>query len=140
MLGTAGLIAPAITDRYDLDTRVAAAEVDEQALLTHFPHTTRIEPMPAFPGIERDVSLILGEDVAWSRVQAVAGAVGADRLEAVEFVGVYRGEQVGAGKKSLTLRLGFRDPSRTLRHEEVDPQVDAFVEAAKRNLAAEVRL
>ena len=140
VLGTAGLIAPAVADRYDLGTRVAAAEVDERSLLAHFPPTTRIEPMPAFPGIERDVSLILGEDVAWSRVQAVANSVGADRLEAVNFVGVYRGEQVGAGKKSLTLRLGFRDPARTLRHEEVDPQVDAFVEAAKRDLAAEVRL
>jgi phenylalanyl-tRNA synthetase beta subunit len=46
---------------------------------------------------------------------------------------------VGAGKKSVTLRLRFRDDKRTLRHEEVDPQVATVVEKAKAELGAELR-
>ena len=49
------------------------------------------------------------------------------RLEAVDFVGTYRGKQAGAGKKSLTLRLRFRDAGKTLRHEEVDAEVGTIV-------------
>ncbi len=61
------------------------------------------------------------------------------RVERVSFVGVYRGRQTGPGRKSVTLRLRFRDPARTLRHEEVDPQVEAIVGLARESLGAQLR-
>ena len=88
---------------------------------------------------KRDLSLILDESVAWAQVQDLVEGDSPERLEACTFVGAYRGKQVGAGKKSLTLRLTFRDPDRTLRHEEVDPQVDGVMERVKRELGAEIR-
>jgi phenylalanyl-tRNA synthetase beta chain len=60
-------------------------------------------------------------------------------LERLTFVGTYRGPQTGPGRKSVTMRLRFRAPDRTLRHDEVDPQVGALVAAAKSSLAAELR-
>jgi hypothetical protein len=50
-----------------------------------------------------------------------------------------RGEQVSAGKKSVTMRLLFRDPSRTLRHEEVDPQMATIVGNLEKRVGAGVR-
>ncbi len=47
--------------------------------------------------------------------------------------------QVGEGKKSVTLRMAFRDPERTLRHDEVDPQVEAVVTLARERFGAELR-
>ena len=54
-------------------------------------------------------------------------------------MGAFRGKQIGAGKKSVTLRMVFRDPERTLRHEEVDPQVDAVVKALEGGTGASLR-
>ncbi len=48
-------------------------------------------------------------------------------------------KQLGSGKKSVTMRVRFRDESRTLRHEEVDPQMDRLAEKAKQDLGAEIR-
>ena len=60
-------------------------------------------------------------------------------LESLAFVGSYRGKPIPAGQKSVTLRMIFREPTRTLRHEEVDPQVAAVVERVKTKLGAELR-
>jgi phenylalanyl-tRNA synthetase beta chain len=60
-------------------------------------------------------------------------------MEGVRFVGVYRGEQTGKGRQSVTFRMRFRAHDRTLRHEEVDPQVERVVGAAGRELGAQLR-
>ncbi|MCH7527233.1 MAG: hypothetical protein IID39_07335 [Planctomycetes bacterium] len=72
-------------------------------------------------------------------VGLVLGYRGVDRLDDVSFVGVYRGTQVPAGRKSLTLRLSFRDPARTLQHDEVDPQVAVVVAALESSFDAKLR-
>src|SRR5262249_2465838 len=102
------------------------------------PRSTATE-LPAFPPIERDLSLVVEESVTWNAVRSSVEAARPALLEAVEFVGTYRGKQIGAGKKSVTLRMRFRDPARTLRHDEVDPQVAAVVAAAAKDLRAGVR-
>jgi phenylalanyl-tRNA synthetase beta subunit len=57
----------------------------------------------------------------------------------VEFVTTFRGKQIGAGKRSLTQRVRFRAANRTLRHEEVDPQMQRVMELLKSNFHAEIR-
>ncbi|MDX2114323.1 MAG: phenylalanine--tRNA ligase subunit beta [Planctomycetota bacterium] len=111
----------------ELEGPVVVAEVELRPLLDLYPPRGGVSMLPRFPAIERDLSVVVDESVTWSRVeQAVRGARPA-LLEGVEFVGSFRGKQVGEGKKSLTLRMTFRDPERTLRHEEVDPQVSSVV-------------
>ncbi|MEZ6244026.1 MAG: hypothetical protein R3B57_13400 [Phycisphaerales bacterium] len=138
-IGSLGLVSEAAQARAGLDLPVVAAELDLAPLLAAYPPRASAHALPAFPPIERDLSLIVPEDLAWARVESLVEGAGLERLEGCSFVGTYRGKQVGEGKKSVTLRLRFRDPSRTLRHEEVDPQVEAVVASAKRELGAEVR-
>ena len=142
-IGVLGLVSKATLDLFELEHPVACAELEVEPLLEAFPGGSAIEPLPAFPSIERDLSLVVAEDVAWSRFEGLLARVGADRemalLESTRFVGVYRGEQTGKGKKSVTLRMRFRAPDRTLRHEEVDPQVARVVSEAGRELGAVLR-
>ena len=121
------------------ESAVAVGEVKASVVLAMFPPAATIEALPAFPAIERDLSLVVDEPTAWAVIEAVVREAAPDRLDGVEFVGVYRGKQVGAGKKSVTLRLRFRDPARTLRHDEVDPQVAALVSAFESRLGAALR-
>jgi phenylalanyl-tRNA synthetase beta chain len=83
--------------------------------------------LPTFPAVERDLSPVLAESVTWDEIRSTVQSATLPRLEALDFVGTFRGKQIGEGKKSLTLRLRFRDASKTLRHEEVDTEVQTLV-------------
>jgi phenylalanyl-tRNA synthetase beta chain len=138
-IGAAGMIDPAIERAYDLHAHSAAAEVDVDALLALYPPKVMVEALPAFPGIERDLSFVVDEGTRWSEIDSLIGSSGLERLDGWEFVTTFRGPQLGPGKKSVTVRLRFRDPSRTLRHEEVDPQVAALVRLATDRISATLR-
>jgi phenylalanyl-tRNA synthetase beta chain len=133
------MIDPAIERAYDLHAHSAAAEVDVDALLALYPPKVMVEALPAFPGIERDLSFVVDEGTRWSEIDSLIGSSGLERLDGWEFVTTFRGPQLGPGKKSVTVRLRFRDPSRTLRHEEVDPQVAALVRLATDRISATLR-
>ena len=138
-LGLLGLIAPGALKLAGLDLPVAAAELDDRALLSLYPPRAPLHDLPSFPPIDRDLSLVLDESVAWKQVASLVLDADVPLVESLAFVGTFRGKQVGQGRKSVTLRVRFRDPSRTLRHEEVDPQVATIAELAKQRLGAEIR-
>jgi len=138
-LGRFGLVSPAALRAAGVDTPQVAAELDLDRLLGFEPPRGGVKAPPAFPGIDRDVSLVVAEEVAWSDVARVALHGRDELLTGVSFVGAYRGKQVGVGRKSVTARLHFRAPDRTLRHEEVDPQAERFAASAKAELGAEIR-
>jgi phenylalanyl-tRNA synthetase beta chain len=138
-LGAFGLITPALQSVYDLEIPVVAAELNLDRLVALFPPRALTHTLPAFPAIERDLSFVVGEGTAWAQFVGLVEQAKPDLLEHLTFVGAYRGKQAGAGKKSVTMRLRFRAPDRTLRHEEVDPQVETLVSAAKSDLGAELR-
>lgn len=138
-IGWLGLVSEKTWQRAGLDGPVVAAELDLDALVSRYPPAASVRDLPAYPPIERDLSLIVDERTPWSRVADLVEQAKPDMLDSLAFVGVYRGKQVGQGKKSVTLRLRFRASDRTLRHEEVDPQITAFVERAQSELGAELR-
>jgi len=138
-LGYFGLIAKPVLDTWGLDLPVAVAELDLEPLLALYPPKSTVTELPKFPGIERDLSLVLADDVPWAKVSASVAAQKIHLMEGYEYVYTYRGKPLATGSKSVTLRLKFRDPDRTLRHEEVDPQVSQLVEVFKRDLNATLR-
>jgi len=79
--------------------------------------------------------------VTWDKVASVVDTVRASaaRIESCAFIGTYRGKQLGQGKKSVTLRVTFRDKAKTLRHEEVDPEIAAIMDRLKQDVSAEFR-
>ena len=139
-LGYLGLVTPAVMKEHDLTTPVIVAELGLEPVIAHYPPAARVDALPAFPSIARDLSLVVAEDISWNAIERVIDDSKLLMLDSREFVGVYRGKQLGAGRKSVTFRLRFRDPARTLRHEEVDPQVAQLVDALKSKVAAELRV
>ncbi|MEM1424375.1 MAG: phenylalanine--tRNA ligase subunit beta [Planctomycetota bacterium] len=124
---------------FGLDEPCVVCELALPALIDLYPPRSRASRLPAFPEIQRDLSLVLDESVAWREVETRLAGMDLDRCVGHEFVGTFRGKQVGAGKKSVTFRLRFRDDERTLRHEEVDPQVASVVGVMTEQLGAELR-
>jgi len=138
-LGYIGALNTTARAHYDLSTPVIGAELKLRDLLAQYPPKGTIAHLPEFPGIERDISVVVDEKVAWKQIQDAVRSAAKAPLEHVEFVTTFRGEKLGKGRKSVTLRLSFREPGRTLRHEEVDAPVAGVVETLKAAVGAELR-
>ena len=138
-VGVFGVIDQALTDRFALQTPLIAAQLDLQSLITLYPPTHEAGELPKYPAIERDLSIVVEEATPWQSIADAVAAADPALLESTHFVGTYRGKQVGKGKKSVTLRMQFRDPSTTLRHEQVDPQVQTVVKTLGEKVGAELR-
>jgi len=67
----------------------------------------------------QDIAVVVPDDVPAAEIEGAVRAGGGELLEGLGVFDLYRGEQLGAGNKSLALRLEFRAPDRTLTDEEV---------------------
>ena len=138
-LGTWGLLLPSVTAVFGLEGTFAAAELALRPLYANFPPEVRAEAMPSFPAIERDLSAILPESATWAEVESLVAGLSLPCFESLGFVGTYRGKQTGAGRKSLTLRVTFRAPDRTLTREEADAAMATLSAALVAKTGAEIR-
>lgn len=138
-VGVMGLLAPTAQRLFDLQTAVVVAELDLEPLLALYPPRRKVRTLPRFPAVERDLSLIVREDVAWQQIQQLIERLKPALLEELRFIGVYRGKPIEGGHKSVSLRLVFRDPAATLRGEQVDRQVAQIVQEAATQLGAKLR-
>jgi phenylalanyl-tRNA synthetase beta chain len=137
--GSIGVIDARVAAAHGIEGAVAAAEVPLGALLAGYPPSVGVRASATHPAIDRDLSVIVDDAVTWSRIESCVARCGMPNFERVDFVGTYRGPQVGAGRKSLTMRLLFRADDRTLRREEVDAAMQPLVPALVAGCGAEVR-
>ena len=138
-VGWAGRLSPGTTDLFGLDTGMMAAELHLDPLMDNWPPDFTVTAQPAFPSIERDLSVILDEEINWQGIDDAISKLKLPSLEAIEFITVYRGKGIESGRKSVTLRLRFRQEDRTLRNEEVDAHVPGVIECLKQTFNAEIR-
>lgn len=137
--GYLGLLADPALAAWSIEEPVAAAEVDLASLVALYPPAANVQPLPHFPGIDRELTLDVPEATPWARVDALVNRLKLDLLVGHRFVTAYRGKPVRDGAKAVTLSLHFRSPERTLKKEEVEPQMSALIDAAKSELSAELR-
>ena len=97
------------------------------------------EDVITYPAVKQDLAFAVAEDVsAGELVSAAREAAGAELREIVPF-DVYRGEQVGPGRKSIAFRVEFRSPDRTLTDEEAAGLREKIVAALREKFGAELR-
>jgi phenylalanyl-tRNA synthetase beta chain len=120
-IGIAGVVSQAVKDKFDFKgIAPCAAELDFELLSALQAGPVKVKSIPKFPAIERDLSIVIDEQVRWADIAAAVKKKSPSELEDVRFVGIYRGKGIPSGQKSLTLTLRFRDQDGTLTHETVD--------------------
>ncbi len=139
-IGKVGLFTPDLQKKYDLRHAVGGLELEWEPLIRTFAAVRRASAVPRFPGVKRDLSVVVDEAVRWADIQKTILAAKLEFLEAVEFVTTFRNKQLGDEKKSLTLTLHFRDPARTLKSEEVDTQVATAIRVLAETHSAALRV
>jgi phenylalanyl-tRNA synthetase beta chain len=117
--GWIGEIHPLVCREWDLDA-AAAFEVDLAPLVSAAGAGEEIyEDVTSFPAVYQDLAVVLPADAEAADVREAVLAAGGELLRSAEVFDLYEGEQVGAGRKSLALRLEFRAGDRTLTDDEV---------------------
>jgi phenylalanyl-tRNA synthetase beta chain len=134
LAGKVGELHPAIAETLELrGSRVIVAELDIAGLGGGQQPAVIAAAPPRHPAAERDLAIVVGEDVPAGDVMASIKANGGSQLESAALFDVYRGAPLAPTEKSLAVRLSFRSPERTLAEAEIDAAIDAV----RRGLAAD---
>jgi len=129
--GWIGEVHPLVCRAWDVEAAVAF-EIDAAPLLAAAAAGDEdFEDITEFPPVRQDIAVVVPESVAAAELAALVGEAGGESLRTVEVFDVYRGEQLGAERKSLALRLEFAAPDRTLTDEEVAGLRDGIVAAVE---------
>jgi phenylalanyl-tRNA synthetase beta chain len=137
-VGYIGALHPAAAETRDLRDEVLVGELELERILAAQPAPVRMRSLARFPAVTRDLSIICGADTPAAELAEVARRAAGPLLRSVSLVDRYEGEQIPAGKVSLSLQLVYQDPDRTLTGAEVQESVDA-VAGALRGRGAEIR-
>ncbi|OHO61901.1 phenylalanine--tRNA ligase subunit beta [Corynebacterium sp. HMSC036D02] len=137
VVGYAGELHPQVLEALELPARTCAMELDVTALPLHEKFPAPV--LSSFPALHQDIALVVDEDTPAEAVRRVVEEGAGELLESVELFDVFRGEQLGEGKKSLAFQLLFRADDRTLTDEEANEHRLAAADLAKQRLGAEMR-
>jgi phenylalanyl-tRNA synthetase beta chain len=127
--GWLGEVHPLVRREWDLD-RALSFELRLAELLAASPiGRERFEDVTANPPVHQDLAIVVPEGLPAARVREAVLAGGGDLLRSAAAFDLYRGEQVGEGRKSLAFRLEFRAADRTLTDAEVAERREAIKRA-----------
>ena len=138
-IGLIGMVSAAAMDYFGLEKPHAAAMINFDALVEYAGVERTYQPLPRFPAVGRDLSLVVDEAVTWHELTGAIDSTDQPMRESLRYVGTYRGKQVPSGKKSVTVSLTYRSDDGTLRSEQVDEMVSGVVETLGKKLGAELR-
>jgi phenylalanyl-tRNA synthetase beta chain len=119
-IGTIGRLAESVAASYKFRQPVYVLEVDLSALLSGPAKLIQYSPLPRYPSVTRDISLLVNRNVALDEIFAAVNNQQVGDCRSVKLVGTFEGGNIPHGKRSVTLRLEYRSDERTLRDEEVE--------------------
>jgi phenylalanyl-tRNA synthetase beta chain len=139
VIGYAGEVLPAVAEAFHLPGRVAAFEVNLDAISSVAGNPVTASEVPVMPAATQDVSLVVDAGVASADLLAALIEGAGDLLEHARLVDIYAGDNVPAGTKSMTYALRFRAADRTLTQAEATAAKEAGVALAATRFGAVIR-
>ena len=139
LLGYMGQVHPLVAKTYGLDTEVYCVEIDfTKAFAMMLPEPT-FTPLPKYPAVTRDLSLLCNESVTIAELENVITAAGGKLLRRVDLFDIYRGKGVAVGKKSVAFSLQLRADDRTLTDADSEGVTSKVLAALEAKLGAVLR-
>ncbi len=138
-IGTIGRLAESVATSYKFRQPLYILELDLGALLDGPEKLIQYSPLPRYPSVTRDISLLVNREVALADIYTVVHNQQVSDCRDVKLVGTFEGGNIPASKRSVTLRLEYRSDERTLRDEEVEAYHSRLTSALLDTFAAEQR-
>ncbi len=142
-IGVMGELHPKVKGNYDFPTTfkapVLAAEFDLDLLIELVPPLYQTVDVPVFPPVIEDLAFIMDEELTAEKAEALIRQTGGKLLADVKLFDIFRGEQIGAGKKSLAYKLTYIAPDRTLEAAEVSTMRNKIIKRMEHEFKAKLR-
>jgi phenylalanyl-tRNA synthetase beta chain len=139
-VGLVGEIHPEVLANYDLKQPAFLFELNFDQLLPFIKDTKESRPIPKFPAIFRDITIIVDRDIETQKIVAEGYNLAEALVESFNLLNVFEGKPIAKGKKSVSLRVTYRSAHKTLQDEDVTPIhqsiADRLVKAFKASLPA----
>jgi phenylalanyl-tRNA synthetase beta chain len=119
-VGVLGEVRPEVLEAFEVKGPAFILDLDFDLLQEKATERKTFRPLPRFPEINRDLAIVVSEDLLAQRVLDFLAEHRPEYAESVVLFDCYRGSQVGAGRKSLAFRVTYRSPERSLTDEEVN--------------------
>ena len=137
--GVMGQVHPIVAKNYGIDAEVYCAEISFTKLCSLMLPEATYTPLPKYPAVTRDLSLICDEEITIAQAEDVIVAAAGKLLRGVKLFDIYRGTGVPEGKKSMAFSLELRADDRTLTDTDSEAVVSKVLDALKDKLNAILR-
>ncbi|MCQ2353832.1 MAG: phenylalanine--tRNA ligase subunit beta [Clostridia bacterium] len=139
VIGVFGQIHPNVASNYGFSAPVYCAEIRVPVLFAHAHEMEEYHPLPKYPAVTRDFSFTCDEQLEVGVIENVMSRAGGKLVEDVRLFDIYRGAQLGEGKKSVSMRVVLRAADRTLTQEDSDKISAKIIDALARDLGITLR-
>ncbi|MEA1959699.1 MAG: phenylalanine--tRNA ligase subunit beta [Bacillota bacterium] len=139
LLGVIGEIHPVVRQNFGIKPRACAFDLDMAKMYKLSSRRRMMEQITRYPAVERDLAILVKEEIKASQVVELIRKSGGELLQKVIVFDLYAGEQVAKGSKSIAFRLVFQSPERTLTEDEVNTIIEQTLQKLKDELQAELR-
>jgi len=135
-----GWIRADLKKEFGLNNDVFYAEFNWDALLDITANSSiKFKELEKFPGVKRDLSLLLNEKIKFSEIVSIAKSCNSELLKEVSLFDVYKGKNMEKGKKSYAVRFALQDKNKTLKEKEIDGVMSKIQLSLTEKLEAELR-
>jgi phenylalanyl-tRNA synthetase beta chain len=138
-IGSIGRLSENVAASYKFRQPVYVLELDLSALLSGPVKVIQYSPLPRYPSVVRDLSMLVNRNVALEEIYMAVTEQHVPDCRTVKLVGTFEGGNIPSSKRSVTLRLEYRSDERTLRDEEVEERHSRLTSSLLQTFAAEQR-
>ena len=128
-VGYLGELHPTVQKTYGIGTRTYVAKLLVQEMAAMAETEVTYQPLPKFPAITRDLSLLCDDALPVGKMEEAIAQAAGKLLEEVTLFDVYKGDQIAAGKKSVSFSLRLRSHEGTLTDEQADAAMKRVLKA-----------
>jgi phenylalanyl-tRNA synthetase beta chain len=138
-LAVLGEVHPDTREAFDMPERALIAEMDLNLARALAVSMGDVTPLPRYPAVSRDLALVMPDSQPVGPVMAAMEKAAGALLEECRMFDVYRGAQLGEGKKSVAFSLSFRAADHTLTEAEITGAMDKVLKACEKEFGAAIR-
>jgi phenylalanyl-tRNA synthetase beta chain len=139
-LALGGEIPTQTLSRFGIKQAVFFAELEWESILEQtMKPQSKIAPLPKFPAVQRDLSMLVDRSLTWARIEETIHNIGLENLQGIKLFDIFESDKLGADKRSMAINLTFQHPEKTLTDAEIDGWMQKVMLALSNDCSAEVR-
>ncbi|NLM16697.1 MAG: phenylalanine--tRNA ligase subunit beta [Candidatus Riflebacteria bacterium] len=139
VVGTFGVIHPSLITNKKVSKNILIAEIDLTAISKENPAKIKIKEISEFPSVDRDLAITVPDNIEHKDILKTLKADAGNLLETCDLFDVYSGKGIEPGHKSLAYSLRFRDKTKTLTDEAINPIMERIIKSLEQKYQAKLR-